>query len=308
MLFAAALATFSWPSDARAQLRDIQDGTAIPGAANTREEATPQELRDVGIDEHLDAQVPMDASFTDEGGKSVRLGDLFDGKRPVLLTLAYYSCPTLCSLVLSSEAESLAKTTWTIGKEYDVVTISIDPHETAEKTNDKKKALLERYLVGHPDAAGTAASGWHFLRTADDATIHRVADAVGFRYKYDEEGKQYGHPAALILLKPNGRVSRYLYGIEFPPADVKLGLLEASEGKSISAVEQVILFCYRYDKNEGKYVLIANRVMRIGGGFCALILAAFLALLWRRERHPKRKTGGHAPGTDSPIVPMENHT
>ena len=317
LLLAVALATSLWSGDARAQTRD--PGTEGSQAANTREEATPQELRDVGVDEHLDAQVPLDATFKDETDKTVRLGDFFDGKRPTLLTFAYFSCPTLCSLVLSSTAESLAKTQWTVGEEFDVVTISIDPRETLEKTQQKKQTILAQYQGGggaSVHAGPQPGRGWHFLR-ADDATIHRVADAVGFRYKYDEETHQYGHPASLILLKPNGRVSRYLYGLEYPSTDMKLGLLEASEGKSISTVEQVILFCYRYDKNQGKYVLIANRVMRIGGGFCALLLLGFLALLWRRERHPKPNTA-HQAGTDSldspeapplaPNAPMENHT
>ena len=276
------------------------DVSSAPGAANSREEATPRELRDVGVDEHLDGQVPLDAVLKDENDNAVRLGDFFDGKRPTLLTFAYYSCPTLCSLILSSTAEALSKTQWTVGKEFDVVTVSIDPRETLEKTREKKRTIISQY--GRPEAA----RGWHFLR-ADDATIHRLTDSVGYRYKYDEETKQYGHPASLILLKPNGRVSRYLYGLEYPPNDMKLGLLEASEGKSISTVEQVILFCYRYDKSEGKYVLIANRVMRIGGGFCALLLLGFLALLWRRERHPKPTSAPGNPG-DAPTVPMENHT
>jgi protein SCO1/2 len=296
LFLAATLATISWSGDACAQTTG--NVATAPGAANTREDATPRELRDVGVEERLDAQVPLDAMLKDENDATVRLGDYFDGKRPTLLTFAYFSCPTLCSLILSSTAEALAKTQWTAGKEFDVVTISIDPRETLEKTRSKKQAILAQYRREGGDRP-EAERGWHFLR-ADDATIHRITGAVGFHYNYDEETKQYGHPASLILLKPNGRVSRYLYGLEYPPNDMKLGLLEASEGKSISTVEQVILFCYRYDKSEGKYVLIANRVMRIGGGFCALLLIGFLALLWRRERHPKP--------TSAPIVPMENHT
>jgi protein SCO1/2 len=271
-------------------------------AMGTTDDATPRELRSVKIDEKLDAQVPLDATFRDLDGKRVRLGDLFDGKRPTLLTFAYYNCPVLCSLILSSAASSMGKIPWTIGREFDVVTISIDPTETVERAKSKREALLSQY--GRKEAE----TGWHFL-LGDEATIARVTDAVGYRFHYDEETKQYAHPGALILLQPNGKVSRYLYGLEYPPNDVRLGLLEASQGKLTGAVDQVLLFCYRYDAHQGKYVIIANRIMQIGAAIIAAVLVAFLAFLWRLER---KRSGGPQPPDVGPnthaVTPLETRT
>jgi protein SCO1/2 len=252
-------------------------GVAHAQAMGTQEEATPRELRSVKVDEQLDAQVPLDASFHDIDGKTVRLGDLIDGKRPTLLTFAYFNCPVLCSLILNSAASSMAKIPWTIGQEFDVITISIDPHETAERARSKREGLLSSY--GRPEAA----HGWHFLM-GDEAQIARVTDAVGYRFHYDDETKQFAHPGTLVLVQPNGRVSRYLYGLEYPPNDLRMGLLEASQGKLISTTEQVLLFCYRYDAHQGRYVIMANRVMQIGAALTALLLGGALALFWSRER------------------------
>ena len=282
----------SLPSEARAQ------------AAATAEEATPRELRSVKVDEQLDAQVPLDATFTDENGKPVRLGDLIDGKRPTLLTFAYFNCPVLCSLILNSASDSMSKIPWTIGKEFDVVTISIDPNETRERAGKKRDALLAGY--GRPEAG----HGWHFL-LGNAAQIARVTDAVGYRFHYDDETKQFAHPGTLVLLQPNGHVSRYLYGLEYPPNDVRLGLLEASQGKLISTTEQVLLFCYRYDAHQGKYVIVANRIMQIGAAFTALLLGGGLALLWYREKKKNARSGGSGELPTTAAVrdaPMENHT
>jgi protein SCO1/2 len=251
--------------------------TASAQAMKTQEEATPRELRSVKIDEQLDAQIPLDVTFKDPEGNPVRLGDLVDGKRPTLLTFAYFNCPVLCSLILNSAVEAMSKIPWTIGKEFDVITISIDPKEAPSRAQGKREALLRQY--GRADAE----HGWHFL-LGDEKAIARVTDAVGYRFHYDEETQQFAHPGALILLQPNGRVSRYLYGLEYPPNDMRIGLLEASEGKQISTVEQVLLFCYRYDPHQGKYVIVATRVMQIGAGGMALVLGCFLGLFWYRER------------------------
>jgi protein SCO1/2 len=292
--------------------------TASAQAMGTQEEATPRELRSVKVDEQLDAQVPLDATFRDQYGKTVRLGDLIDGKRPTLLTFAYYNCPVLCSLILNSAVSSLSKIPWTIGREFDVITISIDPHETVERTKGKRESLLGQYQ------RQDAEHGWHFL-TGDEAQIARVTDAVGYRFHYDEESKQFAHPGTLVLLQPNGRVSRYLYGLEYPPADLRLGLLEASQGKLISTTEQVLLFCYRYDARQGKYVIMANRVMQMGSAVVALGLGAFLGIFWYRERKKKTsqdlaaaspglpREGDLAPSATSalskgPVTPMESRT
>jgi protein SCO1/2 len=287
--FACAVGAVACPSAAHAQ------------AMATQEEATPRELRSVRVEEQLDAQVPLDATFHDENGKPVRLGDLIDGKRPTLLTFAYFNCPVLCSLILNSAVSSMAKIPWTIGKEFDVITISIDPNETADRAQKKREALLSQY--GRADAA----HGWHFL-LGDAAQIARVTDAVGYRFHYDEETKQFAHPGTLILVQPNGHVSRYLYGLEYPSTDVRLGLLEASQGKLISTTEQVLLFCYRYDAREGRYVIVANRIMQIGAAATALVLAGMLATLWYREKKKLPPTIATSTGPVAGATPTETRT
>jgi protein SCO1/2 len=255
----------------------------------------PPGLEDVGILEHLDGQIPMDAVFRDSTGKMVKFGDLFDGKSPVVLTLAYHTCPTVCSMVLSQTVATLKLVKWSIGAEYRAITLSFDPRETTERAAEKRTSLLSDY--GRP----TAAAGWTFL-TGDDTNIHRVTDAVGFKYHYVEREQQFAHPTAIMILKPNGQVARYLYGLEYSPKDVTLGLLEASNGRSISTVERVILYCYHYDPNSGRYALMATRVMQVGAGFCGLVLIFVLASFWlkelvkvRAERKAPKKTqpGAH---------------
>lgn len=236
----------------------------------------PPGLEDVGVDEHLDGQLPLDAIFRDQTGKMVRFGDFFDGTHPVVLTLAYHTCPTVCSLVLSQTVESLKKVEWSIGKEYKSITLSFDPRESLERTVAKRNSLLSDY--GRPGAD----AGWTFL-LGDDANIHRITDAVGFKYHYVERDQQYAHPTVIVILKPNGQVARYLYGLEYAPNDVKLGLLEASNGRSITTIDRVLLYCYHYDPNGGRYVIVATRVMQIGGGLCGLALVLFLASFWIKE-------------------------
>ncbi len=270
----------------------------------TTEEATPRELKAVRIEERLGASVP-DATFRDLDGTPVRLGDLIDGRRPTLLTFAYFTCPVLCSVILDSVASSLAKLPWTIGREFDVVTISIDPKESLQKARARRDALLAAY-------GREAGNGWHFL-VGDAVAIAKVTDAVGYRFHYDDETQQFAHPGALTLLQPSGRVSRYLYGLEYPPTDLRMGLLEASQGKQVSTAEQVLMFCYRYDAREGKYVVVANRIMKVGGGAVALALGGFLALFWYRERKRLRSSGraplSHDPGPRGAVTtPMETHT
>ncbi len=252
-------------------------------AAGPDDPVVPKELAHVGVNEHLDGQVPLDLNFRDHTGKPVRLGQYVDGRRPVVLTFAYHTCPVVCSMILNNVATSLSGVGWTVGKDYDVVTISFDPKETLEKTAAKRASILAQYK--RPEAEG----GWHFL-VGDEANIKRATDSVGYEFTYDAEQQQYGHPAVIMILKPNGRVSRYLYGLEHNPTDLKMSLLEASEGKSISTVDKMVLYCYRYDPKDGKYVVVATRVMQVGGGATALLLASFLSVLWIRERGKKEKS------------------
>jgi protein SCO1/2 len=246
----------------------------------------------------------MDAQFKDHTGKAVRFGDLFDGKRPVLLTLAYHTCPTVCSMVLSQTVETMKQVGWTVGKEYQAITLSFDPRETMEKTAAKRAQLISDY--GRPESKDDIERGWHFL-LGDDTNIHRVTEAVGFKYHYVAHDQQYAHPTVIMLLKPNGQVARYLYGIEYKPSDMRLGLLEASEGRSISTIERIILYCYHYDPQGGKYVVVANRVMQIGGAFTALGLGSFLTVMWLRERRKARayeeaNRNGSAPPPTSGVM------
>jgi len=250
--------------------------------ASAQPSVVPPELRHVGVNEHLEGKIPLDTTFRDHTGKTVKLGDYFDGKRPVVLTFAYHTCPVLCGMVLNNEAQGLKDLQWTLGKEYQAVTISIDPEETIEKTAAKRNSILIEY------SRPVDPASWPFL-TGDAKSIAAVANAAGFEYQYDERQKQWGHPSVVMVLTPDGRMARYLYGIEFPMNDLRLALLEASQGRSIGTVEQIILYCYHYDPQGGKYVLVANRVMQIGAGAVALVLFGILAAVWVREIRRSRK-------------------
>lgn len=238
-------------------------------------------LQDVGVDEHLDGQVPLDPIFKDEQGKVVRFGDYIDGKRPVVLVLAYHSCKTLCSFVQNAVLDSLKAIPWTVGEQFEVVTLSIDARDTVAIANGKKEETIASY------GRRGAASGWHFL-TGDDQNVHRVSDAVGWKFHKDIEG-EIAHPAAVMILKPNGRVARYLYGIEFQPTDMSLGLLEASEGHNITTIERIRLYCYHYDPHERKYALLATHVMQIGGAITLLLVGLLIGAMVFKERRNKKK-------------------
>lgn len=245
---------------------------------------TPKELEHVGVTEHLDGPLPLDTPFRDHTGKPITLGQLFDGKRPVVLQFAYHSCPVVCSMITNNLAAGLKGVPWTVGKEFDVITISIDPNESLEKTANKRTSILNEY--GRFSSA--APGGWHFL-VGSQASIEAVTKAAGFEYQYDERQKQWGHPSVVFVLKPNGHLARYLYGLEFPSNDLRLGMLEASEGRHITTVEQIILYCYHYDPQGGKYVLVARRVMQVGGAMVAIVLFSVLGLLWTRELRKKHQ-------------------
>jgi protein SCO1/2 len=244
---------------------------------------TPAELEGVDIVEHLSAPLPRDAVFRDADGATVRLGDLFDGKRPTVFVFAYHTCPMLCSLVLDATVKALNDVAWTVGEQFDVVSLSIDPKDTPETATKKRAQVVGNY----PRAKGRTR-GWHFL-VGDETNIRKVTEAVGFKYNYDARQKQYAHPAAIYLLSPEGHIARYLYGIQYEPSDVRLGLLEASEGRSVSTTERILLFCYHYDPQGKHYAIVAMNVMRLGGAVTVVLLGGFLAIFWARER---RRAGG----------------
>lgn len=234
-------------------------------------------LERIRVDEQLLERLPTDLEFTDHRGNQVTLNRYFDGERPVLLTFAYHSCPTLCSMVLDATVNGVKDIEWTAGDEYRIVTISIDPRDTPETAAAKRESILERYGRAEGDDA------WDFL-VGDEETIAKAADAAGYHFFFDGRQQQYGHPAAIMLMTPDARFARYLYGLRFDPSDVRFGLLEASEGRSISTTEQILLFCYAYDPQEGTYTLMATRIMQAGGALTVLFLGGFLFFLWRRER------------------------
>src|SRR5271168_2551438 len=244
----------------------------------------PELLKNVGIDQKLNQTIPLNLAFRDENGQTDQLAQFF-GQKPVILTLVYYNCPMLCTQVLNGVESGLKELPTTdIGKQFHVVTISIDPTESHVLAKVKKEMYVGMY--GRPGAA----EGWHFL-TGDEAQIKQLADAVGFRYAYDPDTKQFAHASAIMLLTPEGKISRYFYGIQYPSRDLRLGLVEASEGKIGSAVDQVLLFCYHYDPATGKYGLLISHVIKAAGALTVLILGVGMLILFRGERYalPQRK-------------------
>lgn len=236
----------------------------------------PNLLQDVSFDQRLDAQVPTDLVFRDEKGRAVQLSEYL-GKRPLILALVYYECPMLCTQVLNGLVSALDVLQFNAGTEYDVLAVSFNPREGPGLASQKKAAYLERYK-----RPGTE-HGLHFL-TGPEASIQQLAKAVGFRYKWDPEIKQYAHAAGVVLLTPEGRVSKYYYGIEYSPRDLRLGLVEASEQKIGTPVDQLLLYCYHYDPTTGKYGMVAMTAVRIGGGLTILALALFYATMWWQSR------------------------
>jgi protein SCO1/2 len=242
----------------------------------------PVQLRGIGIDQRLGEKVPLDVVFRDERGRSVKFGDYLKDK-PVLLVLAYYECPMLCTQVLNGLVTSLRPLTFDIGREFDVVTVSFDPRDTPEAAARKKAAYVADY--DRP----TAAAGWHFL-TGDEADIRRLTDAVGFRYAWDEQAQQFVHGTGLIIITPDGRLARYFYGIEYSSRDLRLGLVEAADGRIGSPVDQVLLACFHYDPATGTYSVLTLTLVRIGGVLTLLALGSFMWLSRRRDQ--KVSVGG----------------
>ena len=255
----------------------MNNGVMSP-PANTR----PPRLENVGIEQHLDAQVPPSLTFRDEAGKTVKLGDYF-GRKPLILNLVYYNCTMLCGEALAGLASAMRLVKFDVGNEFDVVTVSFDPHETPEMAAAKKKDYVGRY-----GRAG-AAAGWHFL-TGQPDSINALTKAVGFQYQYDPQTNQYAHATAIMVLTPQGRISRYFYGVDFPPKDLRMGLVEASQGKIGNAVDAVLLFCYHYDPESGKYGAMVANILRLAAAATILILGTLFFILWRLDLSVTRRT------------------
>jgi protein SCO1/2 len=248
-----------------------------------RSEPLPKGLEGVGITEQLGARVPLDLQFTADDGKQVRLSQYFDGKKPVILTLNYYRCPMLCTLLLNGLADGIKGLPWLPGQKFQVITVSFDPTDTTSLAMLKKESILSE--LGRPGAA----AGWHFL-TGNEKNIKALTSAVGFNYRYIPQQQLYAHPSGIFLLSPDGRVMRVLYGVSFPTGTLKLALTEASDGKIGSTGEQILLYCFHYDSNTGRYVMAASNIMRAGGVATLLVLGVWLGTAWRRRAGHKGTT------------------
>ena len=265
MILAACASVSAW-SQAPPKL---QPGESVP---NTK----PSILDQVGLDQRLNQQVPLDLAFNDENGRAIQLQQYF-GQKPVILMLVYYQCPMLCSQVLNGfTGAMLGVRRFNIGREFNVLTVSIDPRDTAADAAAAKKKYVVRYR--RPEVE----QGWHFLTGKKDQ-IDALAQAVGFRYAWDPEVKQYAHASGIMLLTPQGRVAQYYYGIEYAPRDIQLGLIEASKGKIGNVVDQVLLYCYHYDPRQGRYGTAIFNVLRLSALITVLLLGGFMLIMFRRD-------------------------
>jgi len=260
--------------------------TFMRGASQPASQVKPQELEGVGISQKLDQQLPLDLSFKDETGKTVQLGEYFQAGRPVILNLVYYTCPMLCGEELTGEASALSVLKFTPGKEYEVVSVSINPDETPQQATEKKKIYIDR-MNEHLEPK-TNGEGWHFL-TGQQAEIDKLAQAVGFHYHRDPATGQYIHSTAIIIVTPHGKLAQYYYGVEYSPRDIRLGLIEASRNKIGNLVDAVEIYCCRYDPNTGRYGAVISRILSIAGAVTVLLLGGFVFMMIRLDKNRSHK-------------------
>ena len=277
LLFACSSAFAQAPPGPSSPLYGARPESGNPAAG------LPKALNDVRIEQKLDQQLPLDLVFHDENGQQVKLGQYF-GKKPVVLAFVYYDCPMLCTQVLNGMVTSFRVLPFQIGNEFDVVTVSFDPRETNTLAAAKKKVYVD-YLPEKMRAG--ANNGWHFL-TGDQANITQLTEAVGFHYRWDEETRQFAHASAIMVTTPHGKLSRYFYGVDYAPRDLRLGLIESSANKIGSMADQLLLYCYHYDPSRGKYGAPIMRVMRVAGVLTVLGILAMMLFLKTRQ------TGGTA--------------
>jgi protein SCO1 len=256
---------------------------------------TPNELKKVQFDQNLGVQVPLDLPFRDETGRAVHLSQYFTG-RPVVLALVYYECPMLCTQALNGLVKALKVLALEPGRDYAIVTVSFNPRETPAQAADKKDHYLQ--LLKKPGAA----DGWHFL-TGDEPAIRLLTETVGFHYVYDEATRQYAHPTGMIVLTPEGKTSKYVYGIDYGPRDLRLALVEASDHKVGTPVDRLLLYCYHYDPATGKYGLVLLNVLRLAGVVTVACIAGFILIMRRRE---KRMAGAVPAGPAEPDKQVKN--
>lgn len=254
----------------------------MPDMQSGRMESAPGELEGVGIDENMGGQLPLDAEFTNSDGDKVRLGDIIDGDKPVILTLGYLKCTMLCHLILRGLTQTISELDWTLGDQYEIVSISIDPRETPAFAKINKQKYIKMY--GRPEGA----AGWHYL-TGENKQIKKVADTAGFNYEYSEKDDMYLHTAAIFIITPNGRISRYLYGVAYDPVTLRMSMLEASEGRLGTTVDRIIMYCFHYDASEGRYAPVAFNIMKLGGAITVIVLGVFMLGLWMIEKRRGKK-------------------
>jgi protein SCO1/2 len=250
---------------------------AVAASAPAQQFGLPAMVKGVGIDQNLNTQIPLELTFTDDTGQLVRLGQYFRQK-PVVLALVYYECPMLCDMVLNGLTHSMEQVTLNLSGDFDVVTVSFNPKETWQLAAAKKANYVEKYQ------RQGAQQGWHFL-TGKEENIKKLADTAGFHYKYDPVTKQFAHASGIMVLTPQGKISRYFYGIEYKPRDLRLGLVEASKNKIGNFADQVLLFCFHYDPMTGKYGPVIANVTRVLASASVIALGTFIFVLLRRERH-----------------------
>ncbi len=260
-------------------LRLVSFVAVVLGAAIASAQGLPPELEGVGVEEKLGAQIDLDLTFIAENGYPTPLRRYFGQGKPVILNLVYYSCPMLCTLILNGQVEALREIPWTPGGEYVILTISIDPSETYALARQKREMYLTSYERPAP--------GWHFL-VDHQGNVKKLAEQVGFHYRYDERRREYAHASAIMILTERGQVSRYLYGIKYRPRDLRLALTEASQGKIGTVLDRVLLFCYHYDPSTRSYALFATNIMRAGGVLIVLVVSGVLLRMWRLERRRSR--------------------
>jgi protein SCO1/2 len=248
------------------------------------------ELKDIDVEDRLGELLPLDLEFVNEDGQAVKLGDYYGNGKPVIVMLGYYECPMLCNLVFNGLSDAVKVLGWVPGDKYQIVTVSIDPTETPELATAKKANYIKS--LGMPEAG----AGWAFL-TGKQEQIDKLSQAIGFKYYYVEDRDEYAHPAVLTLTTEEGKLSRYLFGIAYPKKDIKLAILEASDGKVGSVLDKLILYCYHYDPDAGSYTVFAQNVMKIAGLVMVVVFGTFVGALWRRD---KKRTARHTAKIDSP--------
>ena len=271
----AALAALLLALSAGQQASALPGGGKVPKSIIDAQSDAPPQVRGVDVEEHIGELAPLEAQFTDASGKPVRLRDVLPRTRPVLLTLVYYNCPLLCNLVINEQIRTMRELGLELGKDYEAVTVSIDPKDTPAQSHERRRKHLQS--MGLPETAP-----WHFL-TGTEENIHQLADTVGFKYAYDTGTQQYVHPAVLMVLTPEGALSRYLYGTSFPAKDMKLALLEAAGGRVGTSFDRIVLTCFKYDTATRRYGFYIFGFLRIGALMVFGALASMLAYYWRRE-------------------------